>query len=122
LSPPAGEEEHGEKRAGPEEGERAPRRACLSLLSEILSMPAITSVQTRAQLRHHHFAHMHPSITAERVADAVERELVSLDNPGFCLSCGAEAEGVEPDAEQYACEVCGEAAVYGTAEILIAIA
>ena len=85
-------------------------------------MTGITPVQARAQLRQHHFAHMHSSITAERVTEAVERELVSLDNPGFCLACGAEAEGVEPDAEQYACEICGEAAVYGAAEILVAIA
>jgi hypothetical protein len=56
------------------------------------------------------------------VAEAVERELTTLDNPGFCLACGAEADGCEPDAEQYACESCGERAVYGAAEILIAIA
>ncbi|HZU91408.1 MAG TPA: hypothetical protein VE993_19305 [Stellaceae bacterium] len=85
-------------------------------------MPAITPVQARAQLRRHHFAHIHPSITVERVAEAVERELATLDNPGFCLACGAEAEGVEPDAEQFTCESCGEAAVYGAAEILVAIA
>jgi hypothetical protein len=85
-------------------------------------MPAITPIQARAHLRRRHFARMHPSITAERVADAVERELVSLDNPGFCLACGAETEGVEPDAEQYTCEICGETAVYGAAEILTAIA
>ncbi|MGH7077723.1 MAG: hypothetical protein ACREFU_06445 [Acetobacteraceae bacterium] len=82
----------------------------------------MTPAQTRAHLRQYHFAHVHPSITAERIADAVEREFVSLDNPGFCLACGAEAEGVEPDAEQYACEICGERAVYGAAEILVAIA
>jgi hypothetical protein len=85
-------------------------------------MPAITPAKARAQLRRQHFARMHPSITAERVADAVERELVSLDNPGFCLACGAETDGCEPDAEQYACDTCGEAAVYGAAEILIVIA
>ena len=85
-------------------------------------MTGITPAQVRAQLRRRHFAHIHPSITAERVADAVERELATLDNPGFCLACGAEAEGVEPDAEQYACEICGEPAVYGAPEILIAIA
>ena len=85
-------------------------------------MPAITPVQAPEQLRRRHFAHIHPSITAERVAEAVEREFTALDNPGFCLACGAEAEGVEPDAEQYACESCGEPAVYGAAEILIDIA
>jgi hypothetical protein len=62
------------------------------------------------------------TITAERVTDAVERQFTGLDNPGFCLACGAEAEGCEPDAEQYKCESCGAAAVYGAEEILIAIA
>jgi hypothetical protein len=90
-------------------------------------MPEITPAQPRVQLRRHHFAHIHPSVTAERVADAVERELTTLDNPsrrrpGSCLACGAEADGCEPDAEQYPCESCGEPAVYGAAEILIAIA
>ncbi len=56
------------------------------------------------------------------MTEAVERELTSLDNPGFCLACGAEAEGCEPDAEQYECESCGAAAVYGAQEILLAIA
>jgi hypothetical protein len=85
-------------------------------------MPAITPAQARVQLRRDHFAHIHPSITAERVTDAVERQFISLDNPGFCLACGAEAEGCEPDAQQYDCESCGAAAVYGSEEILIAIA
>jgi predicted RNA-binding Zn-ribbon protein involved in translation (DUF1610 family) len=84
-------------------------------------MPTITPAQARAQLRRHHFAHIHPSVTAERVVEAVERELTSLDNPGYCLACGAEAD-CEPDAEQYTCDSCGQPAVYGAQEILIAIA
>jgi hypothetical protein len=85
-------------------------------------MPEITPAQPEAQLRRHHFAHIHPSVTAERVAEAVERELTTLDNPGFCLARGAEADSCEPDAQQYLCESCGKTAVYGAAEILIAIA
>jgi hypothetical protein len=89
---------------------------------EAFSMTGITPARAREQLRRQHFAHIHSSITAERVTEAVEREIIGLDNPGFCLACGAEAEGCEPDAEQYACESCGAPAVYGAAEILIAIA
>jgi hypothetical protein len=41
----------------------------------------------------------HESITRERVAEMVERQATTLDNPGACLICGEEAMGVEPDAE-----------------------
>ena len=41
-------------------------------------------------------ATIHPSITVERVCEAVERHGTSLDDPGFCTACGAEAQGVEP--------------------------
>lgn len=61
----------------------------------------------------------HPSITAERVCAAVERQNTTLDNPGFCLACGEEAEGVDPDAEEYGCESCGENRVYGAEQLLL---
>ena len=60
----------------------------------------------------------HPSITRDRVFDAVERHQTSLDNPGFCLACGTDIEGVEPDARRYECEACGERSVYGAEELL----
>jgi hypothetical protein len=62
---------------------------------------------------------LHPSITMERVIDAVQRETTTLDNPGFCLACGEEAMECEPDAREYECEGCGERQVYGAAEILV---
>lgn len=62
---------------------------------------------------------VHASITAERIADACERHMASLDNPGFCISCGQDADGVEPDARRYECESCGERAVYGSEELAI---
>jgi hypothetical protein len=64
---------------------------------------------------------MHESITEERIVDAVEREMFGLDNPGFCVACGEEQEGCEPDAREYECECCGERKVYGAAELLLEI-
>lgn len=65
---------------------------------------------------------IHSSITSKRVCDAVEREMFGTDNPGFCLACGHEQEGCEPDAEDYECEVCGEHKVWGAAQVLLLLA
>jgi len=62
---------------------------------------------------------IHPSITLDRVAEAVERHHTTLDNPGFCVICGADAEGVEPDARDYECGACGERGVFGAEELLV---
>ncbi len=48
-----------------------------------------------------------------------EDELLELDTTGFCVACGAEVLGVEPDARKYECEGCGEEAVYGLEELLL---
>ncbi len=64
-------------------------------------------------------AKAHSSITIDRIAEAVERSQTSLDNPGFCLACGCEVEGVEPDARRYECDACGEKRVYGAEELMI---
>lgn len=61
----------------------------------------------------------HPSITEDRVLDACERHMSTLDNPGFCLACGEDAEGCEPDARGYRCEYCGQRKVYGAEECLL---
>ena len=65
---------------------------------------------------------IHPSVTLERVIDAVERHHTALDDPGFCVRCGADAEGVEPDARNYTCEACGQPGVYGAEELLVMMA
>jgi hypothetical protein len=62
---------------------------------------------------------IHPNVTVDRVMEAVERYHHSLDNPGFCIKCGAECDGVEPDARKYECESCGERGVYGADELLL---
>jgi hypothetical protein len=59
---------------------------------------------------------VHESVTLERVMDAIGNG-TSLDDPGFCIECGEEAYGVEPDARKYECECCGAMAVYGAEEL-----
>ena len=44
---------------------------------------------------------------------------LSADNAGFCLSCGHEADGVEPDARKYECGHCGAHKVYGAEELVL---
>lgn len=54
-------------------------------------------------------------ISLELLEEAMEQD----DNIGFCLWCGLEAWGVEPDARNYDCEECGESMVYGAEEIFL---
>jgi hypothetical protein len=65
--------------------------------------------------------HWHPDLTDEVIMDAVERRMFDLDNPGFCIMCGHEAEGVEPDARRYRCEACGARHVYGADELAMSL-
>jgi hypothetical protein len=48
---------------------------------------------------------------------AVEESMFGMGNAGFCIACGFEQDGCEPDAEGYDCEACDEPAVCG-AEVL----
>ncbi len=64
---------------------------------------------------------IHPSVTIERVMESVELRQTTLENPGFCIACGADADGCEPDARNYKCEECGARAVYGDEELLMMI-
>jgi predicted RNA-binding Zn-ribbon protein involved in translation (DUF1610 family) len=56
-------------------------------------------------------------ISIDEIIAAVD----SGEDMGFCLACGAEAYGVEPDARKYECDECGKAKVYGAEEILLMI-
>ena len=40
-------------------------------------------------------------------------------NIGWCLACGTETDGVEPDSRRYKCENCGEMLVYGLEELVM---
>lgn len=65
---------------------------------------------------------LHPSLTPDRIMEACERGMTTLDNPGFCIACGEEAEGCEPDARQSRCESCGERKVYGAEWLMMSVA
>jgi hypothetical protein len=47
-------------------------------------------------------------------------QIVAADNDqaGFCLACGNEQYGCEPDARGYECEACGEKQVFGASELV----
>lgn len=58
------------------------------------------------------------NIDVEQLMEAAERREATLDNPGFCTTCGEENDGCEPDARDYICDHCGEATVFGAEELL----
>jgi hypothetical protein len=58
-----------------------------------------------------------PKISVDQILEAVQSE----NDMGFCLACGAEAYGVEPDARRYECEACGQRKVYGAEELLMMV-
>ena len=54
-------------------------------------------------------------LDAARVLEVAEED----EGGGFCVGCGAERMGCEPDARQYKCEDCGQNKVYGAAELIL---
>jgi len=51
--------------------------------------------------------------------DVIMAAVESGGDVGFCIACGSEHDGVEPDARQYPCDACGRHKVYGAEEILM---
>ena len=62
-----------------------------------------------------------PGVSLEKLLDAVESEMFGLENPGFCMSCGHQQDGCEPDAREYECEECEENQVFGAEWIMIGV-
>jgi hypothetical protein len=59
------------------------------------------------------------NLDIEQVMEAVKESWSSCSNPGFCMACGAERGGCEPDAENYECWECGENMVFGAEQVLL---
>jgi hypothetical protein len=51
--------------------------------------------------------------------EQLEEVLARDDNIGFCLACGCEQHGIEPDREQSKCVNCDDLEVYAAEQILI---
>ena len=51
---------------------------------------------------------------AEIAGAIIDREYL-----GLCRTCGAVADGVEPDARHYHCAACDSMDVYGLEELLL---
>jgi len=50
----------------------------------------------------------------------VLEEVILADNTrGFCLCCGEEQDGVEPDGRRYRCVNCGQSKVYGAEQLVL---
>lgn len=49
------------------------------------------------------------------LCQAIERD----DCTGFCIHCGFEQSGVEPDAQKYECEACERRGVYGAEQLVL---
>lgn len=63
----------------------------------------------------------HKSITLKRLERVVRASMAGTEYAGFCIACGHKQHGVEPDAEAYRCESCGESKVYGAEDLALAI-
>jgi hypothetical protein len=57
-------------------------------------------------------------LTVDMIHDAAFNSSSSV---GFCMECGAEHDGKEPDTEKDECEKCGSNSVYGAEQILLII-
>ena len=58
---------------------------------------------------------VHPDLTFDEVFSAATDDEFS----GFCTACGAQTDGIEPDARQCACDECGANRVYGAEQLII---
>ena len=59
------------------------------------------------------------NLTLEVVEAAVKSQMFGLENPGFCMACGAEHDHCEPDASGYKCYSCGENKVEGAQNVFM---
>jgi hypothetical protein len=62
---------------------------------------------------------LHSSITPQKITELCELAMTTLENPGLCIGCGADHDGIEPDAEENPCDTCGSYQVYGAEQLAL---
>ena len=61
----------------------------------------------------------HSAPVEDRILNAVRQARYDPGGPGCCMTCGAEAKGVDPKASQLKCEVGGSTTVYGAVQLCL---
>jgi hypothetical protein len=60
-----------------------------------------------------------PYILPVMSEDEARDMMFGLGSYGWCVTCGEEVDGVEPDARRYHCECCDKKSIYGYEELLM---
>ncbi len=55
----------------------------------------------------------------KKITAAAVKAMKGLASPGWCVKCGKEHKGIEPDARKYVCAKCGSTSVYGAEELVL---
>jgi hypothetical protein len=58
-------------------------------------------------------------INVDALMEAAEDCMFGMSNAGFCIACGEESDGCEPDARNYPCDACGKRKVFGAPELIL---
>jgi hypothetical protein len=62
---------------------------------------------------------IHSSLSFDRVFSAAQDSMFGMGTTGFCLACGSDQEGCEPDMKNGKCEACEERKIMGAEDLLI---
>ena len=64
-------------------------------------------------------AETEPKVHRDVTFSRLEKAILASEEMGFCIACGAERDGVEPDAEKYHCDECRTSSVYGADQLIL---
>jgi hypothetical protein len=82
-------------------------------------MSRTTEDEVRVELARINAALAAGIINRDKVQEAAETSVFTDSHPGFCIACGLEHDGCEPDMRDGECEGCGASAVFGAQELML---